>query len=1397
MMRKTHLWRTVFVALSLAIGLSPAFPALQAAASSGGGGATPVYDSGTLCFDSNYNPATKLSDHVKTIVTKAGHYSGGQSTCGAAGNYYVDSYNSGGPYGYLVLETPSLPHAGQYTFDFMYSIGSLHDSLTEDFSVTCGGATTVFLDAVPGDDEQLRPLSVQCDFAAGKNDVTFTSMNTGSVHFDTFQITSVAQVQSDAPVVGSPIYDTDTSVSGTSTEAAGTDIDVFVNGAAAGSTTVDGSGNWILALGTALVAGELVHATATAAGETESVDSNVVTVLAAPQPVCTPQQWAKYGGNPVLDIGAPGAWDDEHVGIADVMKDYSDYKYKMWYAGDGANGRDIGYAYSYNRVDWNKDASNPVLETGAAGAWDSVQVAGPAVIKDGSGFKMWYMGFDGSHRRIGYATSPDEINWTKHGSNPVLDVGPSGAWDASDVAGPSVVFDGTTYHMWYAGAELNGFTRTYRVGYATSPDGISWTKHAGNPVLDVGASGEWDEKTLHPVDVVFDGTQFHMWYPGYDGTKWRTGYAASLDGYTWTKCFSDYVLDVDDGEWDGMRAFHPSVILKGSTFHMWYTGFDGTTARVGYANTGGGPVQTDTPVVDSPLYDGDTVVTGTSTEAAGTNIYIYTNGIQVASATVDGSGNWTSAVPTLFLNDLVHATAKATGEGMSADSNVVTVQSVIPIQSDAPVVGDPIYEGDTAVSGTSTEADGTTITLYVNGTAAGTGTVLANAWTLTPSVGLFLNDLVHATATASGETESSISNVVTVLAAPQVQSDAPVVDSPITAGDSTVSGTSTEADGTTITLYVNGTAAGTGTVSTNAWIIAPAVTLVMNDLVHATATASGETESAISNVVTVQGGGQPVAVDPPVVSSPVYEGDTSVSGTTTEADGTLIDVYVNGLIDGTTLAASGAWQLSPMTATLVAGDLIHAIARPDTNGDGSIDALDDVSLSSNVVTVQAAIIGQTATPTINEPLVHGETLVAGTSTEAAGTLIEVFINGAGAGSTTVTASGTWTLSPVPVLLEGQSVTAIATADTDNDGDIDANDLPSNVAGPVIVQGGGGRVYIEPTNTSIAIVPADDCTPTKEIMLLLKAKKASEVVVSNDPNFIGASWQSFPESMSSTEEMSISWLLTEGDENKTVYAMFRSSTGEKSRVVSTNIELDEATQCGTEVLGEEIEIPEDECDISCDRISYLIYIVNPDGTMRFMDTHYTQTDTLAEDIHRIRFEDSGLIDQDFNDVWVLVNKRDCSDIIFTLESVEASWQHKIGVYMMVDNVTKQDVILWENSHKADEGTVLHMNALANEAMCSEENLMTKEIRSGVTLYEGEYYTGKFQSLHNDVENFSEVLPDFDDNVASVKTFGFAKAFLFEHPFFEGIKETVSSSDSSLLDNLLGTKAASSIMVLLGQ
>ncbi len=95
---------------------------------------------------------------------------------------------------------------------------------------------------------------------------------------------------------------------------------------------------------------------------------------------------------------------------------------------------------------------------------------------------------------IGRTTSPDGVSWTKYddpattgigyrNSDPFMVRGETGAWDGSAIGPPLVRQRNGGWEMFYSGWPKDWTTA--EVGYATSEDGIHWTRFDGNPVLAV------------------------------------------------------------------------------------------------------------------------------------------------------------------------------------------------------------------------------------------------------------------------------------------------------------------------------------------------------------------------------------------------------------------------------------------------------------------------------------------------------------------------------------------------------------------------------------------------------------------------------------------------------------------------------------------------------------------------------------------------------------------------------------------------------------------------------------------------------------------------------------------------------------------------------------------------
>lgn len=220
------------------------------------------------------------------------------------------------------------------------------------------------------------------------------------------------------------------------------------------------------------------------------------------------------------------------------------------------------------------DGANPVLQPTSATVLDNDSVDDPTLAKVGSTYYMWYSGTseDGQRPAIFLATSVNSTTWARaNGGNPVLQ-GSAGAFDEDGVYGADVVYDPTNqlapFQMWYSGrADVFG-----GIGYATSSDGVTWTKYP-TAVVGHGPPGSADSFAAADPTVLHDGSVWKMWYTGDDSSKKRIAYATSADGVTWAKG-GKVIAPEDAGVSANLQfgAFAPTVWKTASGYSMLLTG---------------------------------------------------------------------------------------------------------------------------------------------------------------------------------------------------------------------------------------------------------------------------------------------------------------------------------------------------------------------------------------------------------------------------------------------------------------------------------------------------------------------------------------------------------------------------------------------------------------------------------------------------------------------------------------------------------------------------------------------------------------------------------------------------------------------------------------------------------
>jgi len=155
---------------------------------------------------------------------------------------------------------------------------------------------------------------------------------------------------------------------------------------------------------------------------------------------------------------------------------------------------------------------------------------------------MWYEGGSWpAHYQIGLAVSTDGINWTKYNdaqtneipyadSDPVISFRSTwGDWDS--VMDPVVIKSDDEFNMLYLGSDLVKQT----IYYASSEDGIIWSKYADYPVFDQPPS--WADVAFYDTGTLLESAdgRTHFWYSclGLDDNNsgwigWQIGYAADV-----------------------------------------------------------------------------------------------------------------------------------------------------------------------------------------------------------------------------------------------------------------------------------------------------------------------------------------------------------------------------------------------------------------------------------------------------------------------------------------------------------------------------------------------------------------------------------------------------------------------------------------------------------------------------------------------------------------------------------------------------------------------------------------------------------------------------------------------------------------------------------------------------
>lgn len=213
--------------------------------------------------------------------------------------------------------------------------------------------------------------------------------------------------------------------------------------------------------------------------------------------------WTKRGI--VLSLSG---WEGSYIAANGSAVATSDRVFYWYEAGDPLR---IALATSPDGIEWTKDP-HPVIETGPRGSFDERAVSDPYVIRAGDRFYLFYTGLDRARRqRIGVARSEDGRRWEKLRSNPVLEIGAAGAFDERALGEPAVWSSGGWWWMLYTGSDR---AEHRKIGLAKSADGVDWERDPGFPPITGGEP--WDSAVVCDPTVEVLSDSVRVWFGGGD-----------------------------------------------------------------------------------------------------------------------------------------------------------------------------------------------------------------------------------------------------------------------------------------------------------------------------------------------------------------------------------------------------------------------------------------------------------------------------------------------------------------------------------------------------------------------------------------------------------------------------------------------------------------------------------------------------------------------------------------------------------------------------------------------------------------------------------------------------------------------------------------------------------------
>lgn len=232
-------------------------------------------------------------------------------------------------------------------------------------------------------------------------------------------------------------------------------------------------------------------------------------------------------------------------------------------------------------------SESPVLDVGVPGAFDENGVVPCAVVEHDGALRLFYAGYQIGQKVKFYVFSGMAVS--HDGGESFTRISQAPICDRTDAelffrVIHTMLLDNGRWRAWYGGgdsfdlAEGRQYPR-YNIRHAHSPDGIHLNAHH-DVCVDM-SEGEY--RVGRPYVIKRDDRYLMFYGAGTIQDGYRLTYAESVDGINWTRRDDDVGIDVSASGWDSKMQAYPAVITYEDRTYMFYNGNDYGRDGFGYA----------------------------------------------------------------------------------------------------------------------------------------------------------------------------------------------------------------------------------------------------------------------------------------------------------------------------------------------------------------------------------------------------------------------------------------------------------------------------------------------------------------------------------------------------------------------------------------------------------------------------------------------------------------------------------------------------------------------------------------------------------------------------------------------------------------------------------------------